>query len=107
MAPISGNQSGAGYSNVGSRAVYGNDDQRTTSREYEEELRRSAVNRTAEHRGRTSSTDESELPEDIALSKHDPTAPAMMHGNEPSRGAQVDKELREDDQRRLNEKSQD
>ncbi|KIW94215.1 uncharacterized protein Z519_05531 [Cladophialophora bantiana CBS 173.52] len=27
----------------------------------------------------------------------DPTAPAKMHGNEPSRGAQVDKELRDEE----------
>jgi len=38
--------------------------------------------------------------------KIDPTAPAKEHGNRPSRGAEIDKELQEDDERRLQEKGQ-
>lgn len=38
------------------------------------------------------------------LSNRDPTAPAKAHGNRPSRGAEIDKELQEDDKLRLKEK---
>ncbi|KAL4867537.1 hypothetical protein BDV12DRAFT_171116 [Aspergillus spectabilis] len=38
------------------------------------------------------------------LSKQDPTKPAKLHGNAPSKGAKIDKELQEDDERRLREK---
>ncbi|EKM61211.1 uncharacterized protein PHACADRAFT_24433 [Phanerochaete carnosa HHB-10118-sp] len=34
----------------------------------------------------------------------DPTSHAAQHGNKPSRGAEIDKELKEDDERRLREK---
>lgn len=34
----------------------------------------------------------------------DPTYPAKQHGNRPSRGAEIDKELKEDDELRLKEK---
>ena len=37
--------------------------------------------------------------------KADPEAPAKEHGNRPSRGAVIDKELRQDDELRLQEKS--
>lgn len=36
----------------------------------------------------------------------DPTAAARDHGNRPSRGAEIDKQLQEDDQLRLQEKGQ-
>ncbi|KAL5343145.1 hypothetical protein BJX70DRAFT_354675 [Aspergillus crustosus] len=38
------------------------------------------------------------------LSKNDPTKPAKLHGNKPSKGAQIDKELQEEDELRLREK---
>jgi hypothetical protein len=38
------------------------------------------------------------------LSKQDPLKPAKLHGNEPSKGAKIDKELQEDDEQRLREK---
>ena len=34
----------------------------------------------------------------------DPTARAEKHGNKPSRGAEIDKQLKEDDELRLQEK---
>lgn len=36
----------------------------------------------------------------------DPTMAAKMHGNQPSKGARIDKELMEDDEKRLQEKAQ-
>ncbi|KAI0694876.1 hypothetical protein BC835DRAFT_1415169 [Cytidiella melzeri] len=36
----------------------------------------------------------------------DPTAPAKEHGNRPSRGAEIDKQLQEEDELRLQEKGQ-
>lgn len=36
----------------------------------------------------------------------DPTMAAKMHGNQPSKGARIDKELMEDDEKRLEEKRQ-
>ncbi|KFH47092.1 hypothetical protein ACRE_021440 [Hapsidospora chrysogenum ATCC 11550] len=41
---------------------------------------------------------------ETAMSKKDPTAPAKLHGNEPSKGAQIDAELQADDEQRLREK---
>ncbi|CEJ58716.1 hypothetical protein PMG11_07364 [Penicillium brasilianum] len=38
------------------------------------------------------------------LSKQDPTKPAKMHGNTPSKGAQIDAELQAEDEQRLREK---
>ncbi|KAL4779359.1 hypothetical protein BJX76DRAFT_91365 [Aspergillus varians] len=38
------------------------------------------------------------------LSKKDPVKPALMHGNEPSKGAKIDKELQEEDELRLKQK---
>ncbi|BCS19346.1 uncharacterized protein APUU_12174A [Aspergillus puulaauensis] len=38
------------------------------------------------------------------LSKQDPEKPAKLHGNEPSKGAKIDKELQEDDELRLKQK---
>ncbi|KAL4802142.1 hypothetical protein BDV18DRAFT_147581 [Aspergillus unguis] len=38
------------------------------------------------------------------LSKQDPVKPAKLHGNEPSKGAKIDKELQEEDELRLKEK---
>lgn len=37
-------------------------------------------------------------------SKHDPTQPAINHGNNPSKGAQIDKELMQDDELRMKQK---
>ncbi|PYI25077.1 hypothetical protein BP00DRAFT_359354 [Aspergillus indologenus CBS 114.80] len=38
------------------------------------------------------------------LSKQDPTKPAKLHGNKPSKGAQIDAELQAEDEQRLKEK---
>ncbi|KAB5547193.1 hypothetical protein GE09DRAFT_1224215 [Coniochaeta sp. 2T2.1] len=39
--------------------------------------------------------------EEQSLSQRDPTAPAKAHGNEPSRGAKIDKQLQEEDEATL------
>ncbi|KAB5559991.1 hypothetical protein GE09DRAFT_1220658 [Coniochaeta sp. 2T2.1] len=39
-----------------------------------------------------------------AMAQRDPTAPAIHHGNEPSRGAKIDKELQEEDEAILKKK---
>ncbi|KAL4930884.1 uncharacterized protein BDV17DRAFT_27757 [Aspergillus undulatus] len=38
------------------------------------------------------------------LSKQDPTKPAKLHGNEPSKGAKIDSDLQAEDEQRLREK---
>ncbi|GAB1196865.1 hypothetical protein BDV32DRAFT_126613 [Aspergillus pseudonomiae] len=38
------------------------------------------------------------------ISKKDSTKPAKIHGNEPSKGAKIDQELKEEDEQRLREK---
>ncbi|KAJ5246616.1 hypothetical protein N7468_001599 [Penicillium chermesinum] len=38
------------------------------------------------------------------LSKQDATKPAKLHGNQPSKGAQIDAELQAEDEQRLREK---
>ncbi|KAL4943611.1 hypothetical protein BDV06DRAFT_189505 [Aspergillus oleicola] len=38
------------------------------------------------------------------LSKQNPTKPAKLHGNEPSKGAKIDAELQAEDEQRLKEK---
>jgi hypothetical protein len=46
-------------------------------------------------------------PEDdpeTALSKKDPTLPAKMHGNEPSKGAKIDAELQAEEEELLKKK---
>jgi hypothetical protein len=39
-----------------------------------------------------------------AAAKRDPTAPAIMHGNKPSRGAVIDAELKAEDEAILQKK---
>ncbi|KAI0094973.1 hypothetical protein BDY19DRAFT_880437, partial [Irpex rosettiformis] len=43
---------------------------------------------------------------DKEWSHRDPTAPARDHGNRPSRGAEIDSKLQQDDELRLKEKGQ-
>ncbi|KAL7629143.1 hypothetical protein AAE478_000662 [Parahypoxylon ruwenzoriense] len=38
--------------------------------------------------------------------KHDPTYPAMMHGNEPSRGAKTDAEIQREEEELLRKKKE-
>lgn len=41
---------------------------------------------------------------EVAALKEDPTAPARMHGNEPSRGAKIDAQIQAEEQAELERK---
>ncbi|KAL2000873.1 hypothetical protein VTN02DRAFT_2535 [Thermoascus thermophilus] len=111
----------AGFSNVGQRSIYEADNQRNVPfseirerQRYKEgppgsnmpddtKDRRSISN----HLGREEQPGRrNKLPynPEAELGKMDPTAPAILHGNQPSRGAQVDKDLQHDDELRMQEK---
>ncbi|KAL2830063.1 hypothetical protein BDW59DRAFT_141700 [Aspergillus cavernicola] len=45
-----------------------------------------------------------DLQPEAELSKENPLKPAMLHGNEPSKGAKIDRELQEEDELRLKQK---
>jgi len=107
-------------SSVGNRAVYEADDQRTVpdseknkAERFKEGKKhshqpndskdeRSIANRLANEEkkseddaGRTSTKGAKTKEEKLA--EKDPTAPAKLHGNEPSKGAKVDKEIAEEE----------
>ncbi|CAH0022265.1 unnamed protein product [Clonostachys rhizophaga] len=116
----------SGYSSVGQASVYEAGDQRNykqseinKSDPYNEgkenshntldssydidhvtEDERSIANRlaAAERQG------EPEEDVETKLSKKDPTLPATMHGNEPSKGAKIDAELQAEEQEQLKKK---
>ncbi|KAK4136983.1 hypothetical protein BT67DRAFT_373415 [Trichocladium antarcticum] len=50
--------------------------------------------------------DPEEESRETALLKKDPTLPAKAHGNEPSRGAQIDAELQAEDDKMMKAKGQ-
>ncbi|KAL1870272.1 hypothetical protein VTK73DRAFT_2721 [Phialemonium thermophilum] len=104
-------------SNVGDPRVYEAGDQRTTKNsELQDKNRyhegnvnahlpndskdqRSIANRLAEREQHESSKTENGR-------QRDPTQPAIQHGNEPSRGAIIDKELQEEDEAAARKKGQ-
>ncbi|CAP67545.1 uncharacterized protein PODANS_1_14420 [Podospora anserina S mat+] len=109
----------SGNSNVGNSQVYEAGDQRNAkSSELESDRfhegvkhshnnndpkdNRSLVNRAAAERQDEGSEDSVET----AQLKKDPTLPAKMHGNEPSRGAKIDAELQAEDEATLRKKNQ-
>jgi hypothetical protein len=61
---------------------------------------RSIKNRLAAEERKGDKKDDAET----AQSKMDPTRPAKMHGNEPSKGAKIDAELRREEQEELEQK---
>ncbi|KAK2746938.1 hypothetical protein FQN57_002510 [Myotisia sp. PD_48] len=91
-------------SNVGNRTIYEGNEQRTFP---DAALRESQRNRehppSSSIHSREHQHDEHN-PTDEELSKKDPRAPAWMHGNQPSRGAKIDAELRQEDEERLKQK---
>ncbi|KAL2011066.1 hypothetical protein VTN00DRAFT_3784 [Thermoascus crustaceus] len=111
----------AGFSKVGQRSIYEADNQRNVPfseirerQRYKEgppgshmpddtKDKRSISNRLGREEQRERRHEAPYNPE-AELSKMDPTAPAVLHGNQPSRGAQVDKDLQYDDELRLREK---
>ncbi|KAI1324453.1 hypothetical protein F5Y16DRAFT_305532 [Xylariaceae sp. FL0255] len=63
---------------------------------------RSIANRLANEEKKDKQADE-DTPEVAAL-KEDPTAPAKMHGNEPSKGAKIDADLQAEEEEYLKRK---
>ncbi|KAI0154195.1 hypothetical protein GGR57DRAFT_119589 [Xylariaceae sp. FL1272] len=111
----------SGTSNVGNRAAYEAGDQRNYKSgeepnqptRYEEgkehshqpndsKDERSIANRLANEERKQKEGDE-DSPE-VAASKRDPTLPAKLHGNEPSKGAKVDADLQAEEEEYLKRK---
>ncbi|KIE01376.1 hypothetical protein MAJ_02717, partial [Metarhizium majus ARSEF 297] len=108
------------HSNVGSSAVYEAGDQRNVkasernaAERFEEgkpgshsltdsKDERTISNRLAAEEKRRKQGDSDDF--ETAMSKKDPTLPAKMHGNEPSKGAKIDAELAAEDAQRIKEK---
>ncbi|KAH7316582.1 hypothetical protein B0I35DRAFT_512490 [Stachybotrys elegans] len=108
----------SGYSQVGNRGVYEAGDQRNVkqselnqSTPYEEgqvnshqsldsKDERSIANRLAAEEQKSKSHEDLET---TALKK-DPTLPAKLHGNEPSQGAKLDAELKNEEEEYLKRK---
>ncbi|KAF1832973.1 hypothetical protein BDW02DRAFT_570479 [Decorospora gaudefroyi] len=111
-------------SNVGDHSVYQADDQRTVPDSKIEEAKRE--NRFHEgqdnsHMAQDSKEDERTIANKLAREEKrekegedksledkqrekDATLPARAHGNEPSKGAKIDQELREEDEAQLKKK---
>ncbi|KAK2775059.1 hypothetical protein FQN52_004074 [Onygenales sp. PD_12] len=100
----------AGNSKVGNPGLYEAGDQRNAPNSEAAAARRNRDK--PPHSSRRGSTHSKEQnlrrgngsPTDEELAKLDPRAPARMHGHKPSRGAQVDAELRAEDEERLRQK---
>ncbi|KAI9904277.1 hypothetical protein N3K66_000806 [Trichothecium roseum] len=108
----------SGNSQVGQATVYEAGDQRNAKNSeiqdhvpYEEgkenshinldsKDERSIANKLAAEERRGEQPDSPE----VAQSKRDPTLPAVMHGNEPSKGAKIDAELQAEEQEELKQK---
>ncbi|KAH9882238.1 hypothetical protein J1614_001410 [Plenodomus biglobosus] len=113
----------SGNSNVGDSTVYQADDQRTVPDSQIEEAKkenrfhegkenshkatdakdeRSIANKLEREKKRENEEEEKDI-EDIRREK-DATLPARAHGNEPSRGAKIDQQLREEEEAELKRK---
>ncbi|WEW56915.1 hypothetical protein PRK78_002372 [Emydomyces testavorans] len=98
-------------SHVGSPSLYEDGDQRNVPHSEIEAARRNrehppaSSGRGSAHMKEQQARKGSRSPTDEELAKKDPLAPAMFHGNKPSRGAQIDAELRREDEERLKEKA--
>ncbi|KAJ5152245.1 hypothetical protein N7492_010540 [Penicillium capsulatum] len=116
--------SSAGQSSVGHAAFYEAGDQRnppqsevTERQRYAEGVhashqnldskdQRSIANKLAaqENKPNPSHHHNGVVNEEAELSKQDPTKPAKLHGNAPSKGAKIDADLQAEDEQRLREK---
>ncbi|KAJ6037065.1 hypothetical protein N7540_001344 [Penicillium herquei] len=114
----------SGQSSVGNRGIYEAGDQRnvpqseiTEAQRYKEgqpgshknldsKDQRSIANKLASQGGKGDSShhQHSSFNQEAELSKQDPTKPAKVHGNAPSKGAKIDAELKAADEERLREK---
>lgn len=66
------------------------------------EDQRSIANRLAREEQRAEEPEEHDLEKQRI--EHDATLPAKAHGNKPSRGAEIDQELREEEEQMLKKK---
>ena len=110
-------------SNVGSRSTYEAGDQRTVSdaqiQQEQKENRfhegkenshlandskdeRTIANKLAREEKREAESEKDTA--EVEQSKKDSTLPAMNHGNEPSKGAKIDQQLREEEEAELKKK---
>ncbi|EHK98587.1 hypothetical protein GLAREA_07643 [Glarea lozoyensis ATCC 20868] len=113
----------SGTSNVGQSSVYEAGDQRNVpqseieqqkkddrfheGKEHSHKANDSKDERTIANKLERESKREQEGEEDtkeVAALKKDPTLPAKMHGNEPSKGAKVDAELQREEEEELKRK---
>ncbi|KZF19388.1 hypothetical protein L228DRAFT_263722 [Xylona heveae TC161] len=108
----------AGMSNVGGRGTYEAGDQRNapasaikTAERYEEgqvhshstldsKDERSIANKLASE----SKSGPGKEPKEVSETKKDSTLPARNHGNEPSKGAKIDQELKEEEEAAVSKK---
>ena len=110
-------------SNVGSRSTYEAGDQRTVSDaeiKAQQEANRFHEGKENSHKANDSKDERtianqlereekrekepSPEPKEVTESKKDATLPAKNHGNEPSKGAKIDQELREEEEAELKKK---
>ncbi|KAJ5325591.1 hypothetical protein MYU51_000375 [Penicillium brevicompactum] len=114
----------SGQSSVGNRAIYEAGDQRNPPVSELQDRARYAEGQTHSHQNLDSKDGRSianklasqsnkpnpshhhnyEADQEAELSKQDPTKPAKLHGNAPSKGAKIDAELQAEDEQRLREK---
>ncbi|KAI1906695.1 hypothetical protein LOZ12_005925 [Ophidiomyces ophidiicola] len=102
----------SGKSHVGAPSLYEDGVQKNISREEISAARRNrehppaSSGRGSAHSKEQKSRKSTGSPTYEELVKKDPLAPALFHGNKPSRGAQIDAELRKEDYERLRQKAQ-
>ncbi|KAL2210236.1 hypothetical protein CC79DRAFT_1330610 [Sarocladium strictum] len=65
---------------------------------------RSIANRLAAEGQQRNNEGEKEISEEAKAGQQDPTLPAKMHGNEPSRGAKIDAQLQAEEEEELQRK---
>ncbi|EEQ89485.2 hypothetical protein RJZ56_002543 [Blastomyces dermatitidis] len=100
----------AGNSKVGNPGLYEAGDQRHSPRSEAIEAKRNrdhpppSSRRGSRHSKEQLLSKNGSMPTDEELAKHDPTAPAKMHGHKPSRGAVIDAQLRAEDEERMRQK---
>ncbi|KAK4693400.1 hypothetical protein P7C71_g3992, partial [Lecanoromycetidae sp. Uapishka_2] len=98
----------SGTSSVGGRGVYEAGDQRTVKDSEIKDAERYKEGQPNSHLANDSIPKHQDEPEPMgkeeAEFKKDPTLPAKNHGNEPSKGAKIDAELKEEEEAILKKK---
>ncbi|PVH82069.1 hypothetical protein DL98DRAFT_514140 [Cadophora sp. DSE1049] len=113
----------SGTSNVGNSQVYEDGDQKNVPKsELEQEKKDSRFHEGKEHSHKANNSkderttanklareekrenEEEEESEEVKALKKDPTLPAKMHGNEPSKGAKIDAQIQAEEEEELRRK---